>query len=68
MFALNRKVFRIVYDEVIKFEGERNENPWRYLFFELIYPNHYHQTPFDIVFDKRDLNSSQTLDIIMKMF
>ena len=57
VFAMNKKVIKIVYDEVKKFEGDLHENPWRFLFFQLIYPNSYFLTPFDIVFDKMDVNS-----------
>lgn len=37
MHALNRKIMKIVYDEVKKFEGEWHENPFRSLFLLLVY-------------------------------
>ena len=33
MFALNRKMFKLVYDEIAKLELERHENPFRFIFF-----------------------------------
>jgi len=57
MFAHNKKLIKFVYDEVKKFEGEPQENPWRCLFFEFIYPNSAGQSPFDMVIDKMDMNS-----------
>jgi hypothetical protein len=33
LYASNRKLIKIVYDEVKKFEGEHHENPFLFLFF-----------------------------------
>ena len=57
-----------MYDEVKKFDGDDQENHHRCLFFSMVYPNSRLMTPFDIVFDKMELNSVQILEIIMKMF
>jgi hypothetical protein len=39
---------RIFFDEVKKFDSDEAENPWKNLFFHMIYPNLNKESPFDL--------------------
>ena len=63
---MDSKFLKLFYDEIKKFDSEemQEENPWKTLFFYMIYPNHNRESPFDLVMSE---NSPKCIQIMLQM-
>lgn len=67
MLALEHKFLKLVYEEVKKLdpdEASDEHNPWKSIYFSLIYPNGEFESPFDIAMKN---NSPKCIELMLTM-
>ncbi len=64
-YATDQKFLKLIVDEIKKFDSEEVDNPWKNLYFHIIYPNKDKESPFDIAMIDQ---SPKCVELMLQMF